>query len=188
MEMEDVIKFLGGSTILLGVVAWLMRALFQHFLDKDAEIHLAKIKAQISRTSMLHQERGTVVKQIYQNLVDLIRKSEELVQTHARTKPEEQEQLVYEALVNFNNHFEANRIFLTPSVCSMIKQLLDSFIDPVSKVSAWRKASELDKYGNSTEQFFKHWFMANDAMKELPVTLAALEDEFRSIIGIKEID
>lgn len=37
--MEEVIKFLGGAAISMATVAWPVKELAKHFLNKDIEIH-----------------------------------------------------------------------------------------------------------------------------------------------------
>jgi hypothetical protein len=41
--MEEVIKFLGGSAILMIAIGWLIRSLIVHFLKKDVELHRAEL-------------------------------------------------------------------------------------------------------------------------------------------------
>ena len=106
--MTEVISFLGGSAILLSAVAWLIRELTVHFLNKDAETHKEIMKAQIARSSRLHEERGTVIREIYGNLVDLIEKTYSFVHLAEWTgepSKDEKQKLVADALETFRTHY-----------------------------------------------------------------------------------
>ena len=69
VAVNEVVSFLGGSALLLAAVAWLIRELTVHFLNKDAEVHKEIIRAQVVRSSRLHEERETVIREIHGNLV-----------------------------------------------------------------------------------------------------------------------
>lgn len=62
----EVIKFVGGSAVLLAIAGWLIRTIIQHFLAKDieqykfdirrqGEIELEKLKAALNIESLTHE-------------------------------------------------------------------------------------------------------------------------------------
>ena len=190
--MDPIIAFFGGSTIFLAAVAWLIRSLTAHFLDKDAEKHKETLRAEVARSSRLHEERGVVLRDIYANLVELIDKTHSFVHVaewSGEPTKDEKRKLVAEALIKFRDHFNKNKIYLSPNLCERIQKFSDNFIGPASKYALYLTWKKDDSDGELAKEFHQSWFSAFDKMeKEVPAALEALENEFRQILGTSAID
>lgn len=44
--MEEILKIVGTSAVMIAGVAWLIRSLTQHYLSKDIEAYKSQIQAQ----------------------------------------------------------------------------------------------------------------------------------------------
>ena len=192
VAVNEVVSFLGGSALLLAAVAWLIRELTVHFLNKDAEVHKEIIRAQVVRSSRLHEERGTVIREIYGNLVDLIERTYSFVHLAEwigePTKDEKQKH-VAEALEAFRTHFNRNKIYLSPELCGRVQAFTDSFVEPAAKFAMYRTWAKEDNDGSVAKEFHDAWFKAFDKMgKEVPAMREALESEFREVLGTTKID
>ena len=86
----ELLKFVGGSAVLLAAVAWLIRSLISHQLLKDIEKYkfnlkregdkeLEAIKSSLNiealthqiRYSKLHDHRTSLIEQLYKKMVEL---------------------------------------------------------------------------------------------------------------------
>jgi len=70
--MEEVIKFLGGAAIMMAAVAWLVKELAKHFLNKDIEIHRTLLEQENEKKSINYKEKIDLYKEISQPIVELI--------------------------------------------------------------------------------------------------------------------
>ena len=190
--MEEVVKFLGGSALLLGAAAWLIRSLTKHLLDKDVELFRERIRAQVAISSRLHEERGNVIRELYTNLVDLIEKTASFVhpaEMSGEPTKDEKQKLVRQALESFLTHFSRNRIYLSASLSERIQEFVDSFVDPASKFALYRTMSKDETSGSVAKEMHTAWFEAFDVVqKQIPAMRIALEEEFRLVLGTATIE
>ena len=66
--MEEIIKFLGGATLLLAAVAWLIQQLAKHFLNKDIETH----RMLLDNKRINYKEKIDLYKGISEPIIELI--------------------------------------------------------------------------------------------------------------------
>jgi hypothetical protein len=186
--MIEIIKFLGGSTILIGAVAWVIKSLVAYVLSKNVETHKELMKAEIARGSRLQDERANVLREIYSNLVDLIENTHSFVhpaEMLGEPSRDEKQKLVAESLLKYKQYFERNKIFLSPDLCKRIEAFTNNFIEPAAQFAVFRRLSDS---GGAAKDLTTAWLTAYDKMeKEVPAAREALEDEFREVIGINEI-
>jgi hypothetical protein len=189
--MTDVIAFVGGSAVLIGAIAWLARSIVLHMLDKDADRHRELLRASISQRSRLHEERCIVIRDIYANLVDLIEKTHGFVHPAewvGEPSKDEKRKDVAVALVKFQEHFERNKLYLSPELCDRIQGFVDSFLQPALQFAFYLSMSKTNQGEKLVKEFHESWFAAYDKIKkEVPMARKALEDEFRAILGIKDV-
>jgi hypothetical protein len=88
--MEEVIKFLGGTTIVIAAVAWLIRALVTHLLGKDVETFKSRLKYEAEHGNHLLMQKISLYKEVANPVVELI------------VKAQHQGQLTQEDLQNFD--------------------------------------------------------------------------------------
>ena len=53
--MEEILKFFGGSAMLLTALAWLTREILKHWLSKDVDIFRAELSARYEKELALHK-------------------------------------------------------------------------------------------------------------------------------------
>ncbi len=70
--MEEIIKFLGGAAILMTAVAWLVKELAKHFLNKDIETHRILLKQENEKKSINYKEKIDLYREISQPIIELI--------------------------------------------------------------------------------------------------------------------
>jgi hypothetical protein len=89
-DMEEVIKFLGGTSIVIAAVAWLIRALVTHLLGKDVETFKSRLKYEAEHGNHLLMQKISLYKEVANPVVELI------------VKAQHQGQLTQEDLQNFD--------------------------------------------------------------------------------------
>jgi hypothetical protein len=164
-------------------------------LKAQGEISNEQLKSHLQQTafqhqvrfSKLHDKRGEVIEQLYEQLVEAEKGYGRFVlvdgfdndiekQAEARRKTET---TMYE--VSF--FIEKNRIYLSAAICELLKTFLDIMWNNVINVGAYTF-----KYPTPNTIQEKHAALraAYEALrKEIPPARAVLEDEFRNILGVK---
>ena len=81
--LEEIIKFVGGGAVLLGCMAWLLRSLTVHLLDKDVARYQERLRAEVQRRefvfSRYHDKRIEIVAELYKRMVSARRVVEQYV-------------------------------------------------------------------------------------------------------------
>lgn len=156
--MEDIIKFLGGATLLLGAVAWLIRSLTGHLLSKDieifkhqlrseAEMDLAMLTASLQlenerlriKLSALESRRLVVLEDLFSRLVQFTKRAEVFSWGPELNDIEELRssgEKFYDSYSSFYQYFEAHSIFLPKNLENDIKFMHGDYYN------AWIKVEE----------------------------------------------
>jgi len=171
------------------------RTTFQHSLNEKLEEHknkleLIKEEYQI-QFSHLHQERATVIKKLYQKLIELqsamhsFTRTIHPVQKEAEQESKERTKRVNKALMEFQNYYAVNRIFLPKETCSKIDKLLEQYSDKGWDFSYFQ--NEL-KLGHLDKEIYMDYYKKCREISLLvkdkfPSLVTEIEDLFREILG-----
>lgn len=205
--MEEVIKFIGGATVLIAAVAWLIRTLAKHILSKDIEIfksqllaksniELEKLKHELKlissehekRMQILHERRAGVIAELYSKLLDFIGAAELYTgdpDKFDETSKETRASNFTEKASVFNKFYNVNRIYFNKSICNQVDFLIIEVISKIINVqirfTAINNTSGLKKY----DMYQESWDKAIELVHEkVPLLKEAIEDEFRNLIGV----
>ncbi len=66
--MEDIIKYIASSAILIGALTWLSKHIFKSLLDKDIE----KYKDELNHKSINYKEKIDLYKEVSKPIINLI--------------------------------------------------------------------------------------------------------------------
>jgi hypothetical protein len=66
--MEDIIKYIASSAILIGAITWLSKHIFKSLLDKDIE----KYKNDLNNKSINYREKIDLYKEVSKPIINLI--------------------------------------------------------------------------------------------------------------------
>jgi hypothetical protein len=199
--MEEVLKILGGSAILVTAVAWLARSLISQLLSKDIEGHKNKLKAESDRElarltadlqvtaarertkfDLLHQRRAEVVAKVYA----LLARTHHAARHFARpmewsTEPSKQEK--FDTLAKVGNElgacFNENRIFFPETTCDQLDSLYRKILLTTQTMMDDLNSDD----GRGTQSWSNAWKAVD---QEVPPMLKRLETEFRAILGSTE--
>lgn len=74
--MEEVIKFLGGTAIAVGAVAWLIKSLVSHLLGKDVEQFKSRLVFEAEHGNHLLMQKISLYKEVSNPVIELIVKAQ----------------------------------------------------------------------------------------------------------------
>ncbi|MBA3015205.1 MAG: hypothetical protein KKD63_05850 [Proteobacteria bacterium] len=205
MSVIELISFLGGSSVLLGAVAWLIKSLTSQFLAKELENHksqiqfqnqieLAKIKYEIEKIffehqvvfSKLHEKQAEILAGLYASIVELYDLASLFVSyaifEEKESRKEKSKELL-DAVNKFRNIYEPNIIFFPETVCVKIKKLDKELLAPVSKLIHHLEIYEQnDDIGPARQA----WEDGQVTIEQIVFEIKnEIEVEFRKILGVK---
>jgi hypothetical protein len=207
MGFAEIITAIGGSAVLFGAMAWLVRSAINHFLSKDLEkfklnlqretqqelmrlqssLQLVALEHQI-RFSKLHERRAQIIAELYSRVVELYRAASTFVRLYQsldEAKNRENIKSLWTAADKFINYFDKHRIYFNENTCTTI----DSFNEALSKACSnliffIQDASALNL---TSGHIWNEWSKAMTLMEgDVPKIRKSLEGSFREILGVLE--
>lgn len=161
---EEILKILGGATILVAIVGWLIRSLIVHLLSKDVEtfklqlsaandLELEKLRSELSKQLIEHEvkfrrldekiaEHLTIIYQrqlaVYEGVSSYIK----LIESGDEPSKDEKLERLVSANNEFNDYFYPNRVYVAPKLFTKIKSLADSLSDIANEFTQKRRRDE----------------------------------------------
>ena len=118
---EEIIKFLGGTTLFLAVVGWLIRSLIYHRLSKDIENFKTELQHQskinIQQVAILHTKRAEVIAELYRLLVEFVGAAESytsLLEWKDEPNKDDKAETLGDIATEFHKYFIINKITAVP--------------------------------------------------------------------------
>lgn len=186
---KEIIKFLGGSVILLGTVSWLLKSVITHALSKNMERHREILKVEAFKLSRLHEKRGLVIAELYSNLDDLVKAVGSFVSIFGfQDDPsmEEKRKAAGESFKKFRQHYDKHRIFFSGDLCEKIDAFVKDLTDP-SIEFAINLDMDIQRKESMSQETLKAWSAASKKFRDgIPDARKAIENEFRAILGVTE--
>jgi hypothetical protein len=199
--IEAIITAIGGTAILLAVVAWLIRSLIGQYLSKDLENYKEKLRSQSAvelerlkgelamnaaahqiRFSKLHEKQATLIEELYLGVDRLDQLSKLLIGLFAQDKPiNEKIPRVHEILeeyLEYNSKFYKNKLFFSPEINSLLEAYRYTVIEPAMVL--------LEDISDTEKQDFIDGYIDNNEhnIKKIDDLKAAIESMFRKLLGV----
>jgi hypothetical protein len=206
---REIIIALGGASILIAAVAWLIKTIVVHLLSKDVEVYKVRISAETERElesfkatvhakamehevrfSELHEKRGEIIAELYKRLMIALKRTEQfftLDGTRSREERAKGFQDVVAKLREYNLYFIYHRIYFEERLCTQ----LDEFADSITTITVGFDMAmmQADDEASAFEQLNKRMEIqkyVNEHLNENARKIAlALEQEFRRILGVE---
>ncbi|MDH2918415.1 MAG: hypothetical protein PXX73_04390 [Sideroxydans sp.] len=128
--MEEVIKFIGGTAIVIATIAWLIKSLIGHLLSKDVEIFKSNLKYQSEHGNHLLMQKIALYKEVANPVIELI------------VKAQHNGQLSKDDLQKFDKDRLATTallaMFAPVTVFDKYNQMIDYIYDAVELKQTWR--------------------------------------------------
>jgi hypothetical protein len=199
--VEAIFTAIGGTAILLAVVAWLIRSLIGQYLSKDlenykdelkyqSEMELEKLKGELVmnaathqiRFSKLHEKQATLIEELYLGVNRLDQLSKLLIGLFSQEKPvNEKIGRIHEILqeyLEYNAKFRENKLFFTPEINTLLEAYKYTVFEPAIVL--------LEDISNTEKQDFINGYSDNNEhnIKKIDDLKAAIEIMFRKLLGV----
>lgn len=204
--IESIIAALGANALVLWALAYLVRSLMGHRLDKDisefkrtleltaqreieafkAQLEKDRLRLQISYSGIFEKQAGAIL-DLYRNVLALERAASEAVHTGG---PIPQRKTAFQdAWVNIRKSYQDDRILLPPHIDEMVGQFMDRMLRSVFEVAN----VESRDFSRVTEDEFKKLSDRQDKAyaiieSELPALREKLIVSMRQTVGVVSQD
>ena len=196
---------IGGSAGLVLASTWVLKQIINHGLAREIESFKARLTIDTTtaieklrrslqimaaerqvRFSSLHQKRAEAAAELYKLLVEAFWAAQNLAFRGYSGRPDQKEEYVeaQEKLRKFYIFAETNRIYLPRETCGRIDSLIEALRRPIIALGVYGSI-EYPTPDTVTERN-KIWLDAVEAFSQsLPAARLALEEEFRSLLGVE---
>jgi hypothetical protein len=206
INWQVLLSTLGRGTAILAAAAWLIRTALNHALTRDAEAFKARLKADTdieteklqsalqmvafehqTRFSNLHAKRAEVIAEIYSQMVDVEQHGKRFVYVDVFDETREQAYSeTIKRLVEFYFFLEKRRIYLPEDICTLMQKFVDSIRKSVIRTNIYEPIQQSFNQ-KVLEEKVKVIQEVNEAFEgSIPAARAALEKEFRSLLGAEQ--
>lgn len=189
--LEIITAAVGGSAVLIGAVAWLIRSLTVHVLSQDLESFKTKLQSAAFehqvRFTNLHERRASIIAELYNKLVVLHDAASSFVRWYVSVSSEEKRQRLeqlWRAADDYNTYFGRHRIYFDQATCDKIVSLNEALSKACSMLASF--AHEGTALAVSHDQIFDEWKKALGVLdQDVPKVKQTLEDSFRQLLGVE---
>ncbi len=188
MELwQQIVALTLTPTLLVGALAYLLRALFDRGLERDLERHKSELAAQLfeyqTKFSVIHEKRAEVIAELYSRLA---RARRELAQLTAALQPGGQslhakKQQAADACNEAAEFFNERRLYMDLKTSEKIDRILETM---KSAFYDFNTAQQEDEYKPDPSGLGVQ--ASKQVRDDLPPLLRELEGQFQNILGIVE--
>lgn len=202
-----IIAFVGGGSVLLCAVAWLIRTGLKHSMDRDllefksrletaANVGIERLRSELrvsetergKQSTLLLERRAGLIDELYKKLIDYLAAAESfssIVEWAGEPSKEEKAKTLSDQANAFFGFFIRHRIYFSSALCDRIRHLHETVREPMTRLQVWQHAvRDGDLSGG---EFHDAWEKAAKTIqKDVPPLMTAIEEEFRSLLGVKD--
>lgn len=189
MEKINLAQFLAifgvTGTMLLGAVAYLIKSLTNHLLNKDVERLKIELKSTLEiekiRYSFLQQKRVDVIAKAYSFLAKFEKSMRDLMalfQPVGELSENEKAKIAAKDGNDFLDYYNENRIYFNKETCLVFDEINEKY------KKAWIDFQFKDKIKAEKREddlYLKSWRTVSE---EIPKLREKIEDDFRKIMGV----
>lgn len=196
MQWQEIIEFLGSATAISLTVGYLGKKAIEAYLAGRVEAYKSNLEKLTSehtiRFQRLHSERAEVIKDLYAKLANLDDTLHSILRPFQAVGEPALAEKVSKLSDQFNDmreYFLPRRIFFEESTCTLIDSIFELakgvFID-ITTYPVDPTAPECRYNREVLKERHEFWDKARTThSKEIAELKSKLENEFRSILGIK---
>ena len=186
----EMIKYVGGTTLAIGAVAWLIRTLTVHLLDKDVSLYKNNLQRfrelELEQFTLFNQKRADVIAELYSHLLDFYFAAEAYLdwKTKAPKKlDEETYDVLNKAFEKYMMFFQKNDIYFSEELCSLLVKFQNKILDEIGKLVIHRTRIEEPDYDQSGDGALRVELYLSLKEKVYPIK-EAIKNEFRNLHGV----
>ena len=191
------------AIISIPVLAWLVRSIIKHWMDKDVEAYKAKLSAEHDREMEnfrhalqiqaqeheirfrnIHEKQAEVIAEAYAKLHAVYAAIESYVsimEWSGELSKQEKLEKAAKAVSEFNDYFFPKRIFLPKETAAKMDTMVKSLIQLGSRFTQSRIRREKDVTADM-DTWFKVW---EELRAKVPPIFNDLQKNLQDILGIK---
>jgi len=197
--------FTVGSITITGILAFLAKHVFDHYLQRKLDQHQANLERQSDehrhrleliaqehqiRFSRLHSDRAEVIVTLFKKLVTMDHSMRAYIGPVIGVAPEKEirDERAGTAAQDFFEYFSDNEIFFEDSLCETINEMNKLYLDAWHSYNIYddegsRQTAQFDRAFRKerTEVFKKAWQTIDE---QIPKVRAKLKDELRKLLGV----
>jgi hypothetical protein len=198
--IEYFLYYIGGASVLIGAIAWLIKSLMSHFMSKDIELYKNQLKSsselEIEKLknelkiqeqkhdvmfSKLHSKRIEVIDELYKLVQDVIGLAAGFGGCFifgASTQRKKSADNLFDACGNLASYYNAHRLYLSPDIVLHLDSLVKMIAGIVNEyaASSYMADSESEYVKRFQKEIWSH-------EKELMQISEEIESEFRALVG-----
>lgn len=203
--LSEAVAFVGGSAVLIGAIAWVIRSALSHGLSRDLEAHKARLQSEstlelerlrhelrllesenVKRSQLLVEKRAELIAELYSKLVDFLGAAESFAspaEWSGEPSKKEKAAALGEKAAAFMDFFQRHRIYFGESICEGLNNLFHTVHGPAIRYRVWLRMVE---DGNSPGgKLMDSWDEAwNAIQRDVPPLMKTIETEFRRLLGV----
>ncbi len=212
MDWQSIIETIGSTAVIVAAFAWLARAVFQSYLSKDIEKFKYTLRNQAFEFESLHIKRANIIAELYAKLFELESSFQflelELFKRQIRVGmadifPNKREpweikegidtlsngedslvKKISEQSSELSNFYGKNKIYFPASLCAIIEKFTHLISGSASSYSSVALTDEKGEHYVNPE-VINAW---NKSVPLIPEILKNLENEFRKILGVRDVN
>lgn len=155
----------------------------EQFVDREIARHEAELGSPRVASSRLHDERASVVLELYQRLVAFERAMRALPAGGAGdAATDELLQEARESGNDFADYYAENKIYFPPTTCDAVERIRDEMNHVFLDVRAGSSHGRGPEPRTDVERSVANWH--DVSQDEVPELKAELEDHFRELLGV----
>lgn len=204
MPWEEIVKFLGGLTVVVSAIAWVIQKLITTYLSAKLSEHKSELdkmnieyKNNLDKTNLehrvrfesLHVERAEVVRETYAKLTELndnlgsiLRK----IQMAGEPPMDKKVRLLAESHNNLQDFFRPRRIYFDEETASLLDKILKAVISAHSGITSFPfDPGEMRGEKVNLKQRANFWDEARNIHEnDIGPLKEKLEKTFRELLGV----
>jgi hypothetical protein len=188
---QELLKYIGGATVLVGAIAVLTKILVSHFLEKEKERFKKDLEqtafAYQTRFSRLHDERAKVIASLYERICSALEATKEALyfkdDDAFKDRYKECADKALEETKGLRVFAQTNKIYFSDAVV----ERLDYFVNGLRHIAEVH-GMEAMKAANPT--IFFQVAKADEFLaateERLSAILPFIEDDFKKLLGVDQ--
>ena len=201
IDLNEIIKFLGGIALILAAIGWLVRSLIMHFLSKDIEAYKEKLNSQTQvkmeqlkselsiaaqiqqiKFSRLHEKQAEAIEVLYKDVERSDQLSKLMIGNFAMDCPLKEKiegsKKIAEEYLEINARFYGFRLYLSENVCNLFMSYRLFAFEPAMKLMDEIPFAEKEKFIQDYLSNVKGMTAVLEQLK------SSLETEFHYLLGV----
>ncbi len=182
IDWQSLLETLG----IFGIIAFMIKKIFQNWMNKDVEKFKHELKQEQIKYSKLYDKRAEVIEKVYELLEDFNQKMSSLVsplQMAGDLPPKEKLKIAGQAGEKFSKYYPKKKIYFSEKINELLEKINKQFREAWIDITMYPQDTKLlDR--TSQKEKWEYWKKAwKSVSEEIPLVQKEIAEEFRKILG-----